>query len=476
MGRRGFWTEASIACVMVSLFFLLMASTPAGAATVSDPTSIEIEDLEPGENESRVVTISVTGSDNFSAVRIMVTGDTASDEAALQDMVTIYPSYFSILDNSENKTFTVNVTNVGYDGTYTGDVVVSHSAGDTLIPLSVEVGENVPTITGLIPSTGTIVATMTALDSITREVRVYNWTEYNLVSFDAYMSDTQLYGGLDWIDVSFDAPYILSIDNYTTVTVTVDPSQVPDNQYRRTMVVGAYHGTTRVHAEVDFRITIYGGDYLVNSDVVIIVNPVNPMAGENIDISLSYAVNADIWVGATYAGKTNDNGHLTTSISSGGEYEVVAMVGGRAIATETVTVGEQAAVAIQLDSSEVSSGDMVRGVVVTTAGLPVANVQVTLNSSGSKTDYTDSLGRFNISTEGVDSGSHEITTNTTTIGYISYGSASTDIVIITESSWVTWALAGVVAAIALAMFYLRGDLIRDGLSKVTRKLRGDNPL
>lgn len=463
------WTAAAV--VALTLSFLIMAIGSAQAAPTPSPTSITVEELEPGDNESRAVTISVTGSDNFSAVRILVVGDTALDEAALQDMVTVYPTYFSTLDNTENKTFTVNVMNVGYDGIYTGDIVISHSSGDTHIPLSVDAGENVPEITGLIPSFGTIAVTMTALDSIERELVIYNRTAYNLTSFDAYMKDTQLYGGLDWIDIEFDAPYILKIDNYTTVSVTIDPSEVPDNEYRRTMVVSAYHGMTRVYAEIDLKITIYGGNNLIDQNVEIVINPLYPLVGENMYISLSHAVEADIWIGANYVGKTNDNGQLTTSITVGGEYEAMAMVGGRSVATEMVTIREQKVVTIHLDTVEISVGDILRGVIMTATGEPVERVLVTINSTGdSKSAYTDSAGRFSIPTMGLDSGPHEISTQRTTIGHISYGSASADIVIVGHIYWLNWAAAGIVAVLIFLAIVFRRDLIREKAAGVMKKV------
>ncbi len=467
MERIDNWTAGALIAFM-GMWLVMIAGSVQGAPS-SSPGSISIEDLEPGDNQSQTITIYVTGSDNLTAVQLLITGDTALDETALQDMVSIYPTYFSFLDNTENKTFTVNVMNVGYDGDYDGDIVISHSAGDNNIPLSIDAGSDIPEITGLIPSKGTIVATMTALDSIQKNIDVYNQTDYNLSSFDAYMADTQLYGGADWITVSFEAPYLLKVDNYTTISLSIDPSEVPDNVYDRTLVIDAYHSTTRVYAEVNIRITIYGGNNLLEGDVELVVNPIYPLVGENLTISLSHAVEADIWIGANYIGKTDDNGQLTTSVSDGGEYEAVAMIGGRSIATKQVTIREQASVAIQLDSLEVQVGDWVRGTVVTTEGIPVANIRVTLNSSGAKSTSTDSLGRFNILTDGVVSGSHLIETEITTIGHVSYGKAETDVLLLNRSNWASWAAAIALTAVSIVTILMKRELIRQNISRVSKK-------
>jgi len=437
--------------ILTMVIMLLSAGVVSGTST--SPSSLSKTVLR-GENTSQTFTI-ICDNENVSDSQVIIVGDTAENETVLKDIITVYPSYFDRLDNSENKTFTayINIPSDADTGTFSGYFRVT---GLINIPISITVEENENIVTGgLVPTKGTIVATMGTTNELTKTFKVYNYTGYDLTDFDAEMTDVQLYGedSIDWFIVSFEAPYSFTNGSSVDVQVDISPASVPAGTYERTLRVSAMHNATKYTADVKFRITVYG-ETLSENEVTIRVtpSPTEVGTGETIVVNVTpTTASVDVYLGSQKLGTVSDGSLTMEAPMTTGVYTLSFKNGGSVLSTKSMTVFTKKQLTISLDSDKVQKGSKITGTVLAD-GNPISGILVSL---GNKATYTNQNGSFEIDADS--SGTIVASSEKDTSNYVWYLEASQSVSVYEPTPWTTYVGIVILTAFVGFLAYMRKE-------------------
>ena len=457
--------------IVLGILVLLMFATANGVSAASTSPATLSENVKLDENKLKTFTI-ICGTENVADSQIVIVGNTADNETILRQMLTVYPSYFVRLDNSENKTFTTNIRPKDIaTGTYSGYFSIT---GLTTVPIAITVQENENIITGgLTPTKGTIVATMGRSNTLQKSITVYNYTGYALTDFDAEMSDVQLYGseGTDWFTVTFEAPYSLNNGSSVDVNVEIKPVLVPTGIHERTLEITGFYGQFKYKTTVKFRITVYGEE-LPSENIETIevnVNQVEVGTGERIRVNASpTSASIDVYIGTQLKGTTEDGILYFDAPMEAGVYTLNFKSGGDTVSTSQIKVYTKQSLDVALDKEEVEDGGKVTGRVFSN-GLPVSGVLVTM---GSKSAYTNLSGEFELGTNSVGNVSVTANERKDTSSYIWYTAGSATIEVFQPTPWGLYIAVLVSVVLCLVITYYKREDVMDWIAAI----RGRSPL
>jgi len=439
---------------------LLLLSVPLASGEVSvSPDNLTVTNLGVGQSQTFDFKIVVT-TENVEDVQILVVGVDPESDAALNEYVSIFPSYFSRVDNSENKTFQVTVTNTGAypAGTYKGELVLS-GLGRT-IPVSVT---TVSGTYGFVPDKGRIVAIMGRSHTLEKTITVTNNTGVTLTDFDAEMEDTQLFGpsGLDWITVEFEAPYQISPNSSVELSVIISPVSVPTGTHERTLVITARHENITYTAKVEFRITVYGEPLTDNFSASLSSTEV--ITGQSVTLTASEDVT--VYLGDELLGTTTIGSLTFTAPDTPGTYSVNLIKDDTKLASLTLRVYEQRETTVVLSKEVFTIGERVSGQVLS-GGEPVAGISVSVSG---KSGRTNSNGEFSIDTKGLKPGKRTVYVSDMRSGDVWYSGSSASIELVEPASVEPY-VGLVVGAIIVGALWIKREVVRELLVNLSSKI------
>ncbi|MBA7503751.1 hypothetical protein ES706_02372 [subsurface metagenome] len=198
-------------------------------------------------------------------------------------------------------------------------------------------------------------------------------------------------------------------------------------------------------------------------------DPTAGLVGISVNVDGEPAEDADVYVDGGHQGETDAEGNCTVTLEKGPhtirvEYQDLEQSAG-------ITAWEAMNTHIELQEGQVSIGDAIRGKLVDDKyGNPVQNTRMVL---GEQSSFTGADGGFELSTEGIEAGTHSVFSEHRfdSTAHISYTSSSANIEIThAGTSW--WQY---VVAILVFVVFLRVAIAarrRGWLSELSKFKRG----
>lgn len=384
--------------------FLILSLLPVALCVRVEPSSLSYE-LNPNENVTGSVTLYAENT-ALSDVGVFIVGDSYDSDAALKQMVSVYPTYVDNISENGSRRFDLRISAVCPPGTYTG--LIRFSSARISVPISVKVKGAAVFALGLVPDKGTFKITMPANKTLEKAFNVYNLSGERLVAFSADTFETEVYDSADWIQVEYEAPYVFEPNRYVTVKVTINTTGVPAGRHQRTVVLNAMTENGRkLEAAVLFDITISGVASVPENQRLAIDVPPDIPESSTLSIRVtrggSPAAGVEIYIDNQMAGSTNEAGILSVTAPPPGIHTVKAK-SGSVEESKTFKVLRRVFATINV-AGVVQMGSQLRGSVVA-EGQPLAGAVVQM---GGKTATTDQEGNFVLDTSGLSEGSYTLT-------------------------------------------------------------------